>query len=52
VDSEVIYDLNPHLVKKQTPPNREMAVRVPVGQSQQVASAFGAQVVNTGALAD
>ncbi|MBR9990320.1 MAG: lytic transglycosylase domain-containing protein [Gemmatimonadetes bacterium] len=52
VDSDVVYDLNPHLVKKQTPPNREMAVRVPVGQSKQVAGAFGAQVVNTGALAD
>ena len=52
VDSEVLYDLNPHLLKKQTPPNREMAVRVPVGDSQQVASAFGTQAVNTAALAD
>lgn len=51
-DAEVVYDLNPHLVKKQTPPNREMAVRVPVGQSQQVAGVFGSQTVNTGALAD
>jgi hypothetical protein len=32
-------------VKKQTPPDREMAVRVPVGQSQQVASAFNGQAV-------
>lgn len=52
VDSEVLYDLNPHLVKKQTPPKRDMAVRVPVGASQQVASAFGTQAVNTAALAD
>jgi hypothetical protein len=52
VDSEVVYDLNPHLVKKQTPPSREMAVRVPVGQSQQVASAFGGQTVNPAVLAD
>ena len=51
-DPEVLYDLNPHLLKKQTPPNREMAVRVPVGQSQQVAAAFGSQAVNTGVLAD
>jgi membrane-bound lytic murein transglycosylase D len=52
VDSEVMYDLNPHFVKKQTPPNREMAVRVPVGQSQQVATAFAGQAVTTGVLAD
>jgi membrane-bound lytic murein transglycosylase D len=45
VSSEVMYDLNPHFVKKQTPPDREMAVRVPVGQSQQVASAFNGQAV-------
>ena len=43
VDAEVLEDLNPHLVKKQTPPGREWAVRVPVGQAQQVASAFGPQ---------
>ena len=52
VASEVIYDLNPHFVKKQTPPNREMAVRVPVGQSQQVATAFAGQAVTSGVLAD
>ena len=52
VDSEVMYDLNPHFLKKQTPPNREMAVRVPVGQSQQVATAFARQAVTTGVLAD
>ena len=52
VDSELVFDLNPHLVKKQTPPNREMAVRVPTGQSQRVASAFGGQTVNMPAFAD
>lgn len=52
VDAEIVYDLNPHFLKKQTPPDREMAVRVPVGQSQQVASAFGGQAVNTAVLAD
>lgn len=53
VDGETIYDLNPHFVKKQTPPNRSMAVRVPVGQSQQVASAMGGQTVgNAGVFAD
>ncbi|HSJ08779.1 MAG TPA: lytic transglycosylase domain-containing protein [Longimicrobiales bacterium] len=41
VDPEVMYDLNPHFVKKQTPPGREMKVRVPVGQGPQVASLFG-----------
>jgi membrane-bound lytic murein transglycosylase D len=41
VDPEVIYDLNPHLVKKQTPPKRDWSVRVPVGQGPQVAAAFG-----------
>jgi membrane-bound lytic murein transglycosylase D len=52
VDSEVIYDLNPHFLKKQTPPDRDMVVRVPVGQSQQVAGVFGSQAVNTSVLAD
>ena len=52
VDSEVMYDLNPHFVKKQTPPDREMAVRVPVGQSQQVAAAFAGQAVTADVLAD
>lgn len=44
VDAEIIYELNPHLVKKQTPPDREWSVRVPVGQGAQVASAFGSAV--------
>jgi hypothetical protein len=49
VSSAVVEDLNPHLIKKQTPPNRRMAVRVPVGQQQQVASALNGQPSNTGA---
>src|SRR5262245_42442211 len=31
VDPQVLFDLNPHLVKKQTPPDREWNVRVPQG---------------------
>ena len=30
VDAETIYELNPHLLKKMTPPNREWDVRIPV----------------------
>ena len=41
VDVAVIEDLNPHFVKKMTPPGREMKVRVPVGMGTQVAAAFG-----------
>ncbi|HUF50250.1 MAG TPA: lytic transglycosylase domain-containing protein [Longimicrobiales bacterium] len=45
-DAAIVYDLNPHLVRKQTPPGRELVVRVPVGQGARVASAFNSQVVN------
>jgi hypothetical protein len=48
VGADVIEDLNPHFLRKQTPPNRQMAVRVPVGQQQQVASALNGQAANTG----
>ncbi|HSJ14241.1 MAG TPA: lytic transglycosylase domain-containing protein [Longimicrobiales bacterium] len=41
VDTEVIEDLNPHLVKQQTPPNRQWAVRVPVGEAGRVLAALG-----------
>jgi membrane-bound lytic murein transglycosylase D len=41
VAADVIEDLNPHLVKKQTPPDREWAVRVPVGDSPKVLAALG-----------
>jgi membrane-bound lytic murein transglycosylase D len=52
VGADVIEDLNPHFLKKQTPPNRRMAVRVPVGQQQQVASALNGQAVEMGVFAD
>ncbi len=42
VDPLTVEDLNPHFVKKMTPPGREMAVRVPVGKQQQVAVALEA----------
>ena len=35
VEPDVIYELNPHLIKKTTPPNREWNVRVPVSSSEQ-----------------
>jgi membrane-bound lytic murein transglycosylase D len=37
VEPEVIYELNPHLVKKQAPPDREWDVRIPVQQGEQLA---------------
>lgn len=48
VDADLIEDLNPHFLKKQTPPNRRMAVRVPVGQQQQVALALSGEAVPVG----
>jgi membrane-bound lytic murein transglycosylase D len=45
VSSELVEDLNPHFLRGQTPPNREMAVRVPVGQQQRVAVALSGQAV-------
>jgi hypothetical protein len=45
VSTEVVEDLNPHFLRGQTPPNRDMAVRVPVGQQQRVASALSGQAV-------
>jgi len=41
VDSSAIEDLNPHLVKKTTPPDRDWDVRVPVGSGERVADALG-----------
>jgi len=38
LDAEVLYDLNPHLVRKQTPPDRRMPVRVPLGEGTRVAA--------------
>ena len=43
-----IYDLNPHLVKKKTPPGREWNVRVPKGSATDFASKW--QSSGTGAL--
>jgi peptidoglycan lytic transglycosylase D len=34
VPAETLYELNPHLIKKSTPPGREWLVRVPVGTPQ------------------
>jgi membrane-bound lytic murein transglycosylase D len=36
VEAEVLYELNPHLVKKQTPPGREWSVRIPIAAEQQL----------------
>ncbi|CAN5886494.1 hypothetical protein BH23GEM9_BH23GEM9_00600 [soil metagenome] len=49
VSVAVVEDLNPHFIKKQTPPDRRMAVRVPVGQQQQVAIALSGQATAVGA---
>ena len=35
VEPEVLYELNPHLIKKQTPPDREWSVRVPATDGDQ-----------------
>jgi membrane-bound lytic murein transglycosylase D len=35
-----IYDLNPHLVKKMTPPNREWSVRIPKDKAAKFAAAW------------
>jgi hypothetical protein len=48
VGTDVIEDLNPHYLRGQTPPNRRMSVRVPVGQQAQVATALNGQPVNVG----
>jgi hypothetical protein len=49
VELAVIEDLNPHYLRGQTPPNRRMAVRVPVGQQAQVATALDGQAIANGA---
>jgi hypothetical protein len=45
----VIEDLNPHFLRGQTPPDRRMTVRVPVGQQAQVATALKGESVSAGA---
>jgi membrane-bound lytic murein transglycosylase D len=52
VDSDVIEDLNPHFLRGQTPPDRRMAVRVPVGQQQRVATALSGQAAQTAAFGE
>jgi hypothetical protein len=52
VGTDIIEDLNPHYLRGQTPPNRRMAVRVPVGQQQQVATAVSGEAIANGALAE
>ncbi|HSJ24692.1 MAG TPA: lytic transglycosylase domain-containing protein [Longimicrobiales bacterium] len=49
VSTDVIEDLNPHFLRGQTPPDRRMAVRVPVGQQAQVAAALNGEASNTNA---
>jgi hypothetical protein len=46
VSTAIVEDLNPHFLRGQTPPDRSMAVRVPVGQQQQVAAALSGQPVD------
>jgi hypothetical protein len=52
VSTAVIEDLNPHFLRGQTPPNRRMAVRVPVGQQAQVAAALSGQAIDVGTFAE
>ncbi|HSJ07974.1 MAG TPA: lytic transglycosylase domain-containing protein, partial [Longimicrobiales bacterium] len=52
VDVDVIEDLNPHFLRGQTPPDRRMAVRVPVGQQQRVAAALNGQAAQTAAYGE
>jgi len=44
VDAQQVYDLNPHLVKKQTPPGREMTVRIPVDSSDRFEANFAGRL--------
>ena len=37
VEPEIIYELNPHLIKRQTPPGRDWDVRIPVQGGDQLA---------------
>jgi membrane-bound lytic murein transglycosylase D len=48
VDEDVVVDLNPHLIRQQTPPDRDWDVRVPEGTRQQVAAAFGTEAGPSG----
>ncbi len=48
VDAGTVIDLNPQLVKKQTPPNRSWSVRVPVGTQERVAMAYASSAAQAG----
>jgi membrane-bound lytic murein transglycosylase D len=48
VDPAVVEDLNPHLLKGQTPPGRSMDVRVPVGRSTVIAAHLGGSTAGAG----
>jgi membrane-bound lytic murein transglycosylase D len=41
-DLDTVLDLNPHLVRKQTPPDRDWDVRIPEGTQRAFAANFGA----------
>jgi len=43
VDADEVYDLNPHLVKKQTPPDREWTVRLPIDTGDRFEANFDAR---------
>lgn len=42
IPASLMVELNPHLVRGTTPPDRSYMVRVPMGESQRVVSALGA----------
>jgi membrane-bound lytic murein transglycosylase D len=46
-DPDDVEELNARFVRGQTPPNREMAVRVPIGSGQQVLAALGGGTMGT-----
>lgn len=41
VDLDTVLDLNPHLVKQQTPPDRDWDVRIPAGTAGTFSGSFG-----------
>ncbi len=48
VSAAEIEDLNPHLIKKMTPPGNDYKVRIPVGRSTQVIASVGGGVEGIG----
>ena len=48
VTEDDVVDLNPHLVKQQTPPDREWGVRIPEGTRQTFAANFGTDAGGAG----